>query len=305
MVAAPRTTISISNAKQLTIRGAESVDCRQAISSWFNQFGSMLRTSPLVSGDLQSINDLPVEIEIQSVAARHAGLGSGTQLALCVAAGILRFFELPIPGPDEMALSVGRGKRSAIGTYGFFQGGLLVDRGKNADEALAPLDFRADFPAHWPVLLIMLRDSQGLSGVSETDAFKHLPRVSDRQKSEMVELVRSQIIPGIIQQDYKLFGEGVYQFGRNSGSFFQTIQGGPYNGDEISTLVESVYQFGVPAVGQSSWGPCVFAITSHDEQAAKLTIELENRFGNRFEIIRTHADNQGVRLISGSQVISR
>src|SRR5437870_4069759 len=62
-------------------------------------------------------------IQINTVIPSHAGLGSGTQLALSLAAGLSAFSGLPTQSPQELALSVGRGLRSAVGTYGFAFGG--------------------------------------------------------------------------------------------------------------------------------------------------------------------------------------
>ncbi|MDG2186392.1 MAG: hypothetical protein P8K79_12000, partial [Mariniblastus sp.] len=59
---------------------------------------------------------------------RHMGLGSGTQLAFAAAVGLSSFLGQPIPSTEEIATVMGRAGRSAIGSYGFFQGGFLVDR---------------------------------------------------------------------------------------------------------------------------------------------------------------------------------
>src|SRR5262249_46094799 len=87
--------------------------------------------------------DLPaVRVEIHGTVAEHAGLGMGTQLGLSVAAGLNAFCELPDQTPQELALSVGRGLRSAVGTYGFVFGGLIVEQGKLPAEPISPLDCR-------------------------------------------------------------------------------------------------------------------------------------------------------------------
>src|SRR6185369_9568677 len=65
-------------------------------------------------------------LTIEQAIPQHAGLGSGTQLALAVAAALNAFAGLPSQTPTELALSVGRGLRSAVGTYGFVFGGLII-----------------------------------------------------------------------------------------------------------------------------------------------------------------------------------
>src|SRR5688572_3223338 len=47
-------------------------------------------------------------IEIHSAPPEHAGLGTGTQLGLTIAAGLNALLGLPSQSPAELALSVGR-----------------------------------------------------------------------------------------------------------------------------------------------------------------------------------------------------
>jgi beta-RFAP synthase len=294
MVESPRTEIEVSASESFAIEGPESATCRQAIELCLERLSHTIQASELISGSIESVKDLPISLKIKSAPPRHSGLGSGTQLALCTTAAMINYLGLPTPGPEELSSACGRGKRSAIGSYGFFQGGLLVDRGKTADE-IAPLDFRADFPEHWPVVLVMQRESAGLSGEGEMAAFGQLPAVTEQQRNKMIGLVREEIIPSVLNEDYKSFGEAVYQFGHQSGMFFESVQGGPYNGKVVTELVRFIRQSGVPAVGQTSWGPCVFAIAGNIEQAHELISKVQNHYGDQFEIILTKADNTGAR----------
>src|SRR5262245_47924934 len=69
--------------------------------------------------DFHRLNLPRCRLQIRQAIPEHAGLGSGTQLALAVAAGLSAFIDLPAQSPQELALSVNRGLRSAVGTYGF------------------------------------------------------------------------------------------------------------------------------------------------------------------------------------------
>ena len=51
--------------------------------------------------------------------------------------------------PAELAQSVGRGLRSAVGTYGFVHGGMIAERGKLPGEVISPLDARVVLPEDW------------------------------------------------------------------------------------------------------------------------------------------------------------
>lgn len=236
---------------------------------------------------------LPVAIEITSTPQRHVGLGSGTQISLAIGTGLDRFFGVPKRDAVETAAMMQRAKRSAIGTYGFFRGGFVVDRGVTANDQIAPLDLQTEFPTQWPIVLFIGKRKSGLFGSHENDAFRKLPDVTPQQQAEMIELARMKIIPGILSTEYDQFAESVYEFGYRCGQFFSEFQGGPFNGKLATELVASIRDFGVKAVGQSSWGPCIFACASNDEQAEQLVTHVHNRFDDEIETIVTHADNRG------------
>ena len=72
--------------------------------------------------------------------------------------------DLPSQSPQELALSVGRGLRSAVGTYGFVFGGLIVEQGKLPDEPISPLDCRIDLPEAWRFVLVRPLGLTGIAG---------------------------------------------------------------------------------------------------------------------------------------------
>ncbi|MCH2181929.1 MAG: hypothetical protein MK108_07985 [Mariniblastus sp.] len=229
---------------------------------------------------------------------RHIGLGSGTQLAFSTAVGLSTFFNQPIPSPGEIAAVMDRAGRSAIGSYGFFQGGFLVDRGINQGEVIAPLDLRLEFPAEWPIVLVLPEHQQGLSGKPETVAFEQIEPTPPAFRQKMIELVRGQIVPALAASDYDSFAEALYEYGYGAGDHFSGIQNGPYNGPVATELVRKIRDLGVAATGQSSWGPCIFAIARDDEQARTLIDALQDdvargQLDGNFRFLLTRADNSG------------
>ncbi len=300
MIAAPRTVIEIAESDQLEISGPEAAECRKGIACWFDRIKKGPNSFSKTFVEFDSIRQLPFRLDIKSVSPRHCGLGSGTQLSLASTMAISKFFDVGPFDPRELAATVGRGRRSAIGTHGFFQGGLLVDRGRSKQDRIAPLDFRTDFPEQWSILLVMNREFKGLSGESESVAFKTLPSVSPEKRNTMVRLVRDQIVPAILQKNFASFAEAIFGFGYQSGLFFASAQGGAYNGEATADLVESIREFGFRAVGQSSWGPCIFMIGRHDEEVARCSESLIKRYGDKFDLIQTRADNRGAVVRSHS-----
>src|SRR5262245_56127383 len=112
-------------------------------------------------------------IGVERCAPEHAGLGTGTQLALAIARGIAQCLGIT-PSSIELAGTVNRGARSALGIHGFERGGLIVDGGKVTSTAIAPLIAHYPFPQDWKVLLIIPHRVSGEHGKSEQDAFEQL-----------------------------------------------------------------------------------------------------------------------------------
>lgn len=289
MIAQPRTVLSVAKSNQFQIEGPGHDACQQTIQHWFSQLPLSLRESL----GANQFSDLGIRLVIEHVPQRHCGFGSGTQLAMATVSAISRLLDLPTFRPEEMAKLAGRGKRSAIGSHGFFRGGFLVDRGIGKTDSLAALDFHTEFPEHWPVVTVILKEDAGLSGQLERRAFGQLRATQPKEKEIVVEVARRLIIPGILKKDYDLFAEGVYDLGQKSGMMFSEIQNGIYNGPEIAALVSQIRELGIPAVGQSSWGPCVFAITRNDKEAKWMTDSLGSVYGDRAIIQITKADNRG------------
>jgi predicted sugar kinase len=202
-----------------------------------------------------------------------------------------------MPSPAELAISVGRGLRSAVGTYGFAEGGLIVERGKLPGERIAPLDVRLALPDHWRFALIHPRDGRGLWGEVEQRAFDHLPAVPGEVTDELTGEVRQRMLAAVASGQFELFSESVYRYGRIAGMCFAEIQGGPYNGPRLTELVEQVRSMGVTGVGQSSWGPTLFAILPDQTAAEDLVASFAKRIPDEdIELSITRASSQGATI---------
>jgi beta-ribofuranosylaminobenzene 5'-phosphate synthase len=224
----------------------------------------------------------------------HTGLGVGTQLGLAAAAGLRAFLGLPSIPVELLAESVGRGGRSAVGMYGFERGGLIVEEGRRPAEASSSrLVEQVPIPESWRFVLVRPLNAAGLAGEPESAAFSQLPPVPDAVTNELWRIAGAQLLPAVKAADCSAFGEAVYRFGWLSGECFSAAQGGPFASARIAELVDKIRGYGVPGVGQSSWGPTVFAITASEKEAGELVRWLERGLATDCEMWIAGPNNTG------------
>ena len=111
-------------------------------------------------------------VRVHRALPAHAGLGSGTQLALAVARALAELHGVSTDAPS-LARAVGRGRRSAIGTWIFAAGGLVVEGGRRPDrDECGPLLARLPFPAAWRCIVAVPHGRPGISGGAEEEALR-------------------------------------------------------------------------------------------------------------------------------------
>jgi beta-RFAP synthase len=172
-----------------------------------------------------------------------------------------------------LAVRVGRGERSAIGVHGFDRGGQIVEGGKLPGEAIAPLVGRFDFPAEWKVVVYTPQgDRAAWHGGRERQAFARLAEAGPGLSATeaLCRIVLTGLIPALASADVDAFGEALYEFNARSGDLFAAVQGGRYSGPAVAALVARLRGMGVKGVGQSSWGPTVFAVVGSPGLAGEL-----------------------------------
>jgi beta-RFAP synthase len=219
---------------------------------------------------------------IEQAVPEHIGLGSGTQLGLAVASALAASWGLQCD-LATLARRVGRGLRSALGAHGFAQGGLLVEAGKSAANRLAPLVARLLFPEAWRLVLVLPGEGcrVGIHGDREVEAFAQLAtRPAPPERTDVLcRLVLLGLLPALVERDLEVFGESVYEFNRRVGEAFAPVQDGIYSSPRVAELVAFVRARGIAGVGQSSWGPTVFAVVADNDHAEFLAAHLRRHFG--------------------------
>ncbi len=284
MVERPSVKVEFCESDRFSVEGECAACVEQGAQSWAAATGA---------------SSMPAcRVTVLSAPRRHVGLGSGTQLALSIAAGLNAWHQLSHPSAAELARLSGRGRRSAIGTYGFLRGGFIVESGKLVSDELAPLQSRLEFPREWRFVLVCAGGTAGLHGPPERKAFEALAPVSLETRRALLEEVEGNMIPALERKDCVAFGESLFRFGYQAGACFAAVQGGPYNGERVAALVDEIRALGVAGVGQSSWGPTLFCLLPDQQAAESLVGELERRHaGEDLDVCVTAADNQGAQMV--------
>jgi len=236
----------------------------------------------------------PCNLSTPSVPPQHAGFGLGTQLGLAVTQGLATWTGHEIfLAAAEFARIAGRANRSSVGTYGFLQGGLIVDRGKRSGSPVGELAARVDVPPDWRVLLITPRHTRGVAGEAERAAFAKVPAVPLEVTTQLQQLAEAEIVPAVQAGEFDHFSESLFEYGRLAGQCFASVQGGPYASESIEAIVHWLRSEGVAGVGQSSWGPTVFAFSRSAQSAEELVRRLQKkRDAELFDLVVASANNQ-------------
>src|SRR6478752_5707496 len=174
----------------------------------------------------------------------HSGLGSGTQLGLAVARALAELHGLPTDAAG-LAQTVGRGRRSAIGTWTFALGGFIVEGGRRAGaDEIAPLLARFVAPASWRCVVAVPAGSPGLSGEAEAAAFERLPPPAEREVERVAHLVLMQLLPALVEADLPAFGAALTEIQRVTGGWFASAQGGVFARGSSEMLVGRLAAWG-------------------------------------------------------------
>jgi beta-ribofuranosylaminobenzene 5'-phosphate synthase len=224
-------------------------------------------------------------IAVKRVIPAHAGFGSGTQLALAVAAAMARLTGEPFAA-DRFAASLDRGNRSGVGLRAFTEGGLIVDGGRGPDGGPPPVIARLPYPEAWRVVLILDSSMAGVHGTREVEAFRDLPRFPEAQAAEICRITLMQVLPAAALAEPQGFGAGITWIQALIGDHFAPHQGGRYASAAVAEALANVAAQGVPGYGQSSWGPTGFALVPSEPEARALVASLDRGGPLRFIIAR-------------------
>jgi len=248
----PQTRLTLRRGSEFQITG---VDCARA-----EPYLRSIATSFALAS--------PYHLHLDEVIPAHAGLGSGTQVALAIGSAVAVLEGLPLD-LTEIAARLDRGKRSGIGIGTFGQGGAVLDGGPG-DGALPPVLCRLPFPTGWRVLLIFDPAETGVHGASEAAAFAALPDFPEAESADLTRRILLGALPALADEDFKAFCDHVGYLQKKMGAYFGPMQGGPYVSEGVTAVLEGFAADGVTGLGQSSWGPTGFAFAESETQGQAL-----------------------------------
>jgi beta-ribofuranosylaminobenzene 5'-phosphate synthase len=211
----------------------------------------------------------PVAVDVEYVAPAHQGWGTGTQLALAIADLCHRVNGITI-NQYQAALITGRGLRSGIGVTGYQQTGFFLDHGKrlNDDSALSRVE-HIPLPDTWRIVLVEPAEGEGLHAAAERRAFGKITSVAidkvmqlQRLALEMAELLQ-------INPDFARFAAHLTNYNALAGELFHEVQGGCYSTPVNAERIRIMQAHGAEGVGQSSWGPGLFAFFANQGDAER------------------------------------
>ena len=236
------------------------------------------------------------DIRVHQALPSHVGLGSGTQLALAVARALAELYGVESDARG-LASAVGRGKRSAIGTWTFEDGGLVVEGGRRAgSDECGPLIARVPIPSTWFCILAIAEGAPGISGAGEAEAFATLPAPPEREVERVAHIVLMSLLPALADADLPGFGRALTEVQEITGGWFASVQGGTFAPGGSADLVHRLREWGASGVGQSSWGPAVYGIVEGHEAAERLADRVVGYMGSSAIVFASPFRSDGARV---------
>lgn len=254
----PNVVVEVKDSKKYLVEGKEVDLANTIVKRFLSTFGA----------------DAKVAVKVVESIPSHVGLGSGTQLSLALSSALARLFAVKVSVP-ELATVMGRAKRTSVGTTIFQRGGFVVDGGKNQKtNCFPPLIYRQPFPSQWRFVVAVPNSKEGLSNSQENHAFQELDAMSAKDVGQICRLVMLKLLPALAEKDIEAFGDAMTKIQVLTGNHFAQAQGGTFSSVEGAKCVEFMKRMGAYGVGQSSWGPALYAVVERD-QAKSLQRKVE------------------------------
>ena len=281
-----RTRVTVSAAMRTHIAGPDSERARRHVARVCDALG------------LHGAH----RVEIAESIPGHAGLGSGTQLALALAIALRKVHNLPLDIRGD-AIRLGRGGRSGIGVGLLEGGGVVVDGGRGPENTPAPVISRIAFPPAWRVVLVLDPTRSGVHGAEESAAMAQLSTMSAVTAAQICRLVLMQAMPALVEADLANFAAAISEMQAILGRHFAPVQGGgAFTSRPVAAALDLLESEGALGRGQSSWGPTGFTFARTREQAERL-VALARKQCRGLDIRACEGLNHGAHIAANAAAV--
>lgn len=277
----PNVIVEATQAEKLVVTGQETALASELANRFFDAYHVQPRA----------------HLEVVEAIPAHVGLGSGTQFSLAIAVALAKLFNVKASIP-ELAVAMGRAKRTAVGTTIFQTGGFVVDGGKNTKTgSFPPLIYRQPFPREWRFVVALPNTSLGLSNSEENHAFTKLTKAPAQEVAQICRLTMLKLLPALAEHDIESFGDALTKIQVLTGGHFAQAQGGIYSSPVAAECIEFMKGTGAYGVGQSSWGPALYAVVKQEQAKAVLSkVKAHLRSGVGGQVFVAKANNRGATI---------
>ncbi len=259
------------------------------------------RISRLAEEVVRALGVPGARVEVRSVVPAHVGLGSTTQVKLGLAWALNALYGLGMT-VRELAFATGRGLFSGIGMLAFEAGGLIVDTGRREvlrgpDDLPKPL-VRLKVPGSWRFLLLVREGMRGLSEEEEREILLSLEPMPPDMRSRIMSLLFDVMLPSALWDDIASFGRALTEIQELMGRYFSPYQGGVFLDEAAEELRDFLISSGAHGVGQSSWGPTLYALTTEGRcrELKEAVRAFLGETGLRYEVLVAEPRNEGAKL---------
>jgi beta-ribofuranosylaminobenzene 5'-phosphate synthase len=213
---------------------------------------------PLVRRALGVLGVNGVCLEAKELIPAHVGLGSTTQLLLAATFAASYVEGLKVD-PLDLAVRLGRGRVSWVGSLLFKFGGFVMDAGSPSPRGPRALT-RLEVPEDWVFVIVTPALERGFSEVEESSILTE-PWEPSLEASYHMSRGALRLASAIARGDLREALEGLREVQLGTGLYFSSIQGGVYRGS-LNMVVEEARSRGV-ILAQSSWGPTLYTIADY------------------------------------------
>jgi beta-ribofuranosylaminobenzene 5'-phosphate synthase len=240
------------------------------------------------------------EVKVKKSIPKFVGMGYHTTLALSIGSALAKLYDLKLT-TEQIALTMKRGAITSLGVHAFKVGGFIVEGGFRVDQRekmIPPLIFHQAVPNNWLFVIAIANEPQEKivkMRENEDHILRNLKLMPKETSDMLSRIVLVKIIPSIIENDLKSFGEGLTAFNSELGKFWNEYQcGRTYCHPVVEEAIKIILHRSTCAC-QTSWGPTIYGIVDGKNQAEILTNELKDYLAKNGggEVFYTKANNVG------------